>query len=248
MRCNRPRTAPRPSAARGRAAGRDRARPWSAGRRGRRWSAASPGRAPRRRRRVAARPRPRALRSRTRPRSSPQRTGPRRAPYGHGRTARLRLPMAQTDVLSGPDPAAEHDSGPAPQLSVVVTRAQRGGDARGAPPPHDRHARRPRPAVRADLRRRRLDRRHVRDARAAPRRRPARPRRPLQAQLRPAPGDARRPRARARRDRRDDGRRPAEPARGHPEARRGGRGRLRRRQRPPRRAPRLVGPDAAVAA
>ena len=29
--------------------------------------------------------------------------------------------MAQTDVLSGPDPAAEHDSGPAPQLSVVVT-------------------------------------------------------------------------------------------------------------------------------
>ena len=36
-------------------------------------------------------------------------------------------------------------------------------------------------------------------------------------------------------------------ARGHPAPRRGGRGRLGRRERPPRRAPRLVGPHAALA-
>ena len=77
------------------------------------------------------------------------------------------------------------------------------------------------------------------------RRRPARARRPLQAQLRPAPGDARRPRARARRDPRHDGRRPPERARGHPEARRGGRGGRGRRERPPPDPARLVGPNAA---
>ena len=77
--------------------------------------------------------------------------------------------------------------------------------------------------------------------------RPARPRRALQAQLRPAPGDARGARARARRDRRDDGRRPPERARGHPAARRRGRGRQRRRERPPHRPARLVGAHAAVA-
>ena len=82
---------------------------------------------------------------------------------------------------------------------------------------------------------------------APPRRRPARPRRALQAQLRPAPGDARRLPARPRRRDRDDGRRPPERARGHPAARRGGRGGGRRRERPARRAARLVGPDAAVA-
>ncbi len=54
--------------------------------------------------------------------------------------------------------------------------------------------------------------------------------------------------ARPRRHRRDDGRRPPEPAGGHPEARRGGRGGLRRRERPARGAARLVGPDAPVAA
>ena len=104
-------------------------------------------------------------------------------------------------------------------------------------------------AVRDPLRRRRLDRRHVRRARAAPRR-------PTRACARSASSgtSASTPRctpgsARARGDdRRDDGRRPPEPARGHPAARRGGRGGLRRRERPARRAPRLVGPHAALAA
>ena len=122
---------------------------------------------------------------------------------------------------------------------------QRAGQRRRALPAHDRDARVRRPAVRAHLRRRRLDRRDVREARAAARRRPARACRALQAQLRPASRDARRARAGARRDPRDDGRRPAERTRGHSEARRGRRGRLRRRERPARVAARLVGADAA---
>ena len=55
----------------------------------------------------------------------------------------------------------------------------------------------------------------------------------VRSQLRPAPGDARRHHARPRRDRGHDGRRPPERAVGHPPARRGGRGRGRRRIRPP---------------
>ncbi len=78
--------------------------------------------------------------------------------------------------------------------------------------------------------------------RAPARARPARPRRPLQAQLRPAPGHARRPRPRPRRDRRDDGRRPPEPAGGHPAARRGGRGGP---TSPAAAAPRATTPGAA---
>ena len=123
---------------------------------------------------------------------------------------------------------------------------ERGRLGRGALPAHRNGARRQ--AVRADPRRRRVDRRHLGGGRAAARGRPPRPRRALQAQLRPAPGHARGPLAGARRDRRDDGRRPAEPAGGHSAPRRGGRGRRRRGERPARRAQRLVGPDAALAA
>ena len=133
----------------------------------------------------------------------------------------------------------------APEISVVVTVFNEAGVARGALPPRDRRARRPR--LRADLRRRRLERRLVRPRRAAPRRRRARARREAEAELRPAPGDARRPRPRARRDRRDDGQRPPEPARGPAEADRRGRVGLRRRERPAHRPARLVGPHAAVA-
>ena len=124
---------------------------------------------------------------------------------------------------------------------------ERGRLARGALPAHRSGARGRAGALRADPRRRRLDGRHLGRGRAAARGRPARPRRALQAQLRPAPRDARGPRASARRHRRDDGRRPPEPAGGHSAPRRGGRGRRRRGQRPARRAQRLVGPDAAVA-
>ena len=123
---------------------------------------------------------------------------------------------------------------------------ERAGLGRGALPAHRNGTRRE--AVRADPGRRRLDRRDVGRGRGPARRRPARPRRPLQAQLRPAPGHARRPRARPRRDRRDDGRRPPERAGGHPAPRRGGRGGRRRRQRPARRPQGLVGAHAALAA
>ena len=99
---------------------------------------------------------------------------------------------------------------------------QRGGVARRALPPHGLVARRHRQAVRDHLRGRRVDRRHVRRARASPRRRRARAGRPLPPELRPASGHARGPREGAGRRRRDDGRRPPERARGHPEARGGG--------------------------
>ena len=121
-------------------------------------------------------------------------------------------------------------------------------DTRGAAQAADDDARGVRPGVRGALRRRRLDGRDVRVPRADPRRRRARPRCAAQAQCRPASGDACGALPRTRADRRDDGRRSAEPARGRSAARRGGRGGIRRRQRPPGRAPRLVGPDAAVEA
>ena len=101
--------------------------------------------------------------------------------------------------------------------------------------------------VRADLRGRRLDGRHVCCGGAPARRRSARACGAVQAELRPAPGDARGPVARSRRCGGDDGRRFAEPARRHPAARRGGRGRLRRRKRPPPRAQGPGRPFPAVA-
>ena len=100
---------------------------------------------------------------------------------------------------------------------------QRGGLARGALPTHRRHTRGAGATLRDHLRRRRLDRRDIRRAGRAPRGRPTRPRSPLQTQFRPASGDARRVRPSPRRDHRHDGRRSPEHARGHPEARRGGR-------------------------
>ncbi len=109
-----------------------------------------------------------------------------------------------------------------------------------------RVARSRRPFVRADLRRRRLDRRDVRRARAtACGGRPG-PRGAPQAELRPARRDARRARPRARRGARDHGRRPPELS-GRPAApRRRGRGRRRRRERHADVAARLVGPDASL--
>ena len=109
------------------------------------------------------------------------------------------LQMAQIVELLAPDPQVSvvdllNEAGtideplPAPALQLEASRA----------------------TVRADLRRRRLDRRHVRRVERLHKGGPAGPRRALQAELRPAPGDARRPRARARRHRRDHGRRPAE--------------------------------------
>jgi len=81
---------------------------------------------------------------------------------------------------------------------------ERAGLGRRALPAHRNGPRRE--AVRADPRRRRLDRRDVGRGRTAARRRPARPGRPLQAELRPAPGDARRPQPGPRRHRDPDGR------------------------------------------
>ena len=156
------------------------------------------------------------------------------------RHTRPRCTSRQTASVRSLPPMAD-----SPDLSVVVTLLNEAGVGRGALPAHRIGPRRQ--AVRADPRRRRLDRRDLGRGRAAARRRSARPRRALQAELRPASRHARRARAGPRRHRRDDGRRPPEPARGHPAPRRGGRGRRRRGERAARGAQRLVGPNAALA-
>ena len=127
------------------------------------------------------------------------------------------------------------------------SRLQRGAAAARALLADGRDARRSGAHVRADLRRRRVDRRHVCRARTAPRRGRARAGGSPQAELRPARGDARRPRALARRDLGDDGRRPPERAGGPAAADRGSGGRRRRRERDADRAARFLGADASVA-
>src|SRR5207249_1525692 len=111
----------------------------------------------------------------------------------------------------------------------------------------DRGARAARHGLRADLRRRRLHRRVLRDPRAPARLRPPRSGRSLQAQLWTASRHARRARAGARRDRGDDGRGSPKRAGGHPHARCRRPGRRRGGERPPERPPRLVGANAPIA-
>ena len=164
--------------------------------------------------------------------------------HAHVRADTLPLPMAETETLpaSMPTPAGE----PAPELSVVVTLYNEAGSL------DELHRR----AIAAlDGLGRPFEIVYVDDGSTdgtfavlerAPRGRRPRARGPLQAELRPASRDARGAVPGARRDRRDDGRRPPEPAGGHPEARRGDRRRLRRRERAARGAQRLLGPDAPV--
>ena len=132
----------------------------------------------------------------------------------------------------------------APELSLVVTLYDEAAPSTSSPP-GGRDARGDGAAVGDHRRRRRLDRRHVGGRRA-----PARATSRASAAIRfkrnfgQHPAMHAGPRARPRRDPRDDGRRPPEPAGGHPAARRGRRGGLRRRLGPPRGAPRLLGPHA----
>ena len=94
-------------------------------------------------------------------------------PRRHATRATLRgtLPkaMARPETLSAPegDVAAGAGAGALGRRHAL----RRGRDARGAPPAPDGGARASRPALRGALRRRRVDRRHVRDPRAPPRRR-----------------------------------------------------------------------------
>ena len=159
----------------------------------------------------------------------------------------LRLPMSETHVREAA--VAESDAGGAPELSVVVTLFQEGATLEELHRRADDDARGVRPVVRGRSTST-TARRTGRSRRSSGSTTATRTSAPCASSAtvgqHPAMHAGLVPRARA--DRRDDGRRSAEPARGHSAARRGGRGGLRRRERPPRRAPRLVGPDAAVAA
>ena len=126
------------------------------------------------------------------------------------------LSMEQVAALPIVDPVA--DAAQRPEISVVVTLYDEAATVEELLPRTVAALERAWPTFELVFVDDGSDRRHLRGRRAAARRRPACPSRPLQAQLRPAPCDARGARARPRRHRRDDGRRPAEPAGGHPAA------------------------------
>ena len=155
--------------------------------------------------------------------------------------------MATIGQETYPAPRALDSDAPSPSISVVIPVYNEAPRLRRALLADGRDARRGRAHLRADLRRRRVDRRHVCRARTAPRCRRASAGGSPQAELRPARGDARRPRPLARRDLGDDGRRPPERAGGPAAADRGSGGRRRRCERDADRAARFLGADASVA-